>query len=88
MHMNLYLNNKFHKRYKAKKVATDLLPLMCNNCISQELFKERRKPEEAEERGWNHKLWTFMSAATAWSGIVRGPSRCCDSEIYCRGNGL
>lgn len=59
------------------------------NCISLELLKERRKPGEPEkEIGWNHKLWTVVSAAAVWSNFVRGLSSCGDSEIYCRGNGL
>lgn len=60
------------------------------NCISLELLKERRKPGEPEERevGGMHNLWAVVSAATAWSNIVRGLSSCGDTEIYCRGNGL
>lgn len=59
------------------------------NCISQELFKERKKPGETEEGevGWNHKQRTVASA-TVWSSIVRGLNRYCGSDIYGRGNGL
>lgn len=81
--MDLYVNNEFHKWYKAEKVATGFCTLIWTKLYCSRAVQGKEEAWRGiGERGWNHKLWTVVSAATVWSNIVRGLGRYCDSEIY------